>query len=279
MAGQLTDQVVFVTGGARGQGRSHAGAVAREGADVVLFDRCADTPHIRYPLAVKDDLDRTASLVRAQGREALVLAGNVGDEAAVSEAVDAALARFGRIDVLLANAGVHGGGSIQDADRGVWDEVLATNLTGVFQTMRAVAPHMIERGYGRIVATASNQGRMAVPGSVPYVASKWGVIGLVKAAALDLAPFGITVNAVAPGNTSTPMVHNDALYQALRPDLPKPAWEDVEPLLREHHVQPVTLLDAAEITAAVLFLINPGTPHITGSVIDVNAGSAARYTA
>ena len=145
--------------------------------------------------------------------------------------------------------------------------------------MRAVAPHMIERGYGRIVATSSNQGRMAVPGSAPYVASKWGVIGLVKAAALDLAPFGITVNAVAPGNTSTPMVHNEPLYRALRPDLPDVTWDDVAPVLQQYHVQPVALLDPAEITAAVLFLIGPHTPHITGSVIDVSAGSAARFTA
>ncbi|WP_027930191.1 mycofactocin-coupled SDR family oxidoreductase [Amycolatopsis thermoflava] len=279
MAGQLDGQVVFVTGGARGQGRSHAEAVAREGADVVLFDRCADSPHVAYPLATEADLAESADLVRAHGRDVLALTGDVGDEGAVGKAVDAAIDRFGRIDVLLANAGVHGGGSIQDAHRAVWDEVVATNLTGVFQSLRAVAPHMIERGYGRIVATASNQARMAVPGSVPYVASKWGVIGLVKAAALDLAPFGITVNAVAPGNTSTPMVHNDPLYHALRPDLAAPGWEDVEALLREHHVQPVALLEPVEITAAVLFLIGPATPHITGSVIDVNAGSAARYTA
>lgn len=279
MTGLLAGQVVFITGGARGQGRSHAEAVARESADVVLFDRCADSPAVGYPLATKDDLAKTAALVRAQGREVLTLTGDVRDPEAMDSAVSAAIDRFGRIDVLLANAGVHGGGSIQDADRAVWDEVLAANLTGVFQAMRAVAPHMIGRGYGRIVATASNQARMAVPGSVPYVASKWGVVGLVKAAALDLAPFGITVNAVAPGNTSTPMVHNEALYRALRPDLAEPAWEDVEPLLREHHVQPVTLLDPSEITAAVLFLIGPGTPHVTGSVIDVSAGSAARYTA
>jgi NAD(P)-dependent dehydrogenase (short-subunit alcohol dehydrogenase family) len=138
---------------------------------------------------------------------------------------------------------------------------------------------MIARGYGRIVATTSNQGRMAVAGSVPYVASKWGVIGLVKAAALDLAPFGVTVNAVAPGNTSTPMVHNEPLYRALRPDLAEVTWDDVAPVLLQHHVQPVALLDPAEITAAVLFLIGPDTPHITGSVIDVSAGSAARFTA
>lgn len=279
MTGRLDGQVVLVTGGARGQGRSHAVAAAREGADVVLLDRCTDEALISYPLATEEDLAETEKRVRGQGREALALVGDVRDATFLDSAVATALDRFGRIDVALANAGVHGGGSIQDADRAVWDEVLAANLTGVFQTMRAVAPHMIERCYGRIVATASNMGRTAVPGTVPYVASKWGVIGLVKAAALDLAPFGITVNAVAPGNTSTPMVHNAALYRALRPDVDEPTWPDVAPVLQGFHVQPVPILEAAEITAAVMFLIGPDTPHVTGSVIDVSAGSAARFTA
>jgi NAD(P)-dependent dehydrogenase (short-subunit alcohol dehydrogenase family) len=246
---------------------------------VVLVDRCTDDPNIRYPLASKDDLAETEALVRAHGREVLSFVGDVRDAAFLDAVVEDALGRLGRIDVLVANAGVYGGGSIQDAERGVWDSVVGANLTGVFQSMRAVAPHMIGRGYGRIVATTSNQGRMAVPGSVPYVASKWGVIGLVKAAALDLAPFGITVNAVAPGNTSTPMVHNEALYRALRPDLAEVTAADIMPVLGQFHVQPVALLDPAEITAAVLFLIGPDTPHITGSVIDVSAGSAARFTA
>lgn len=279
MAPRLHDQVVLITGGARGQGRSHAQAVAREGAHVVLFDRCADADGIPYGLATEGDLAHTAELVRAQGREALTLVGDAADPADVGKAVAAAMERFDRIDVLLANAGVHGGGSIQDAARAVWDEVVATNLTGVFESMRAVAPHMIDRGYGRIVATASMLSRSAVPGAVPYVASKWGVVGLVKAAALDLAPFGITVNAVAPGNIATPMVHNAALYRALRPDLKEPTWDDVAPALQKYHAQPVAVLEPAEITAAVMFLIGPDTPHITGSVIDVNAGSAARYTA
>lgn len=279
MSGRLEGQAALVTGAARGQGRSHAVALAREGADVVLVDRCSDTPQVGYPLATAADLAETEALVRKEGREAVPVRGDVRDPAVLDDAVTAALERFGRLDVALANAGVYGGGSIQDADRAVWDEVLAANLTGVFQTLRAVAPAMIERDYGRIVATASNMGRSAIPGAVPYVASKWGVIGLVKAAALDLAPFGITVNAVAPGNTSTPMVHNSALYRALRPDLADPVWADVAPVLQQHHVQPVALLEPSEITAAVLFLVGPDTPHITGSVIDVSAGSAARFTA
>ncbi|WP_415977195.1 SDR family NAD(P)-dependent oxidoreductase [Rhodococcus sp. 077-4] len=277
--GALDGQVVLVTGGARGQGRSHAVAAAEAGASIALLDVCADNRTTTYPLAGPKDLAETEELVRAVGADVFSVEVDVSDGPATLDAVARVRERFGRIDVLVANAGIHGGGSIQDASLDVWSGVIGTNLSGVFHSMRAVSPIMIEQNYGRIVATASNQGRMAVPGSVPYVASKWGVIGLVKAAALDLAQFGITVNAVAPGNTSTPMVHNDALYKALRPDLESPSWADVEPVLAPHHVQPVTLLRPEEITAAVMFLIGPSTPHITGSVIDVNAGSAARYTA
>ncbi|MCZ4548601.1 mycofactocin-coupled SDR family oxidoreductase [Gordonia rubripertincta] len=277
--GSLSGQVVIVTGGARGQGRSHAQAAAERGADVVLVDRCSDNPAIKYPLGTKDDLAHTEGLVRATGSRALSIVCDVSDFAQTVAMVDEVIATFGRIDVLVANAGVHGGGSIQDADVDVWDEVIGSNLSGVFHCLRAVSPHMIAQNYGRIVVTASNQGRVPVPGSVAYVASKWGVIGLVKAAALDLAQFGVTVNAVAPGNTSTPMVHNAGLYRALRPDLTDPQWSDVEPLLLEHHVQPVALLEPEEITAAVMFLIGSDTPHITGSVLDVNAGTSARSSA
>ncbi|NKY57769.1 SDR family NAD(P)-dependent oxidoreductase [Nocardia flavorosea] len=277
--GFLEGQVVVVTGGARGQGRSHALAVAEQGADVVLLDRCTDVPAIEYRQATETDLRETEDLVRRRGVRVLGLVCDVGDHEQALSAVDTVVDRFGRLDVLLANAGVYGGGSIQDADAAVWDEVIASNLTGVFNSLRAAGPQMIEQGYGRVVVTASNQGRTAVPGSVPYVASKWGVIGLVKAAAQDLAPFGINVNGVAPGNTSTPMVHNPALYGAMRPDLANPVWDDVAPALMEHHLQPIALLEPEEITAAVMFLIGPHTPHITGTILDVNAGTAARATA
>jgi SDR family mycofactocin-dependent oxidoreductase len=277
--GTLDGQVVVVTGGARGQGRTHAVAAAREGARVALLDRCADNPLVRYPLATEEDLRTTEKLVTEAGGEALGLVCDVSDPAAVDAAIATVLERFGRIDVLLANAGVSNGGSIQDLDQAVWDDTIATNLTGVMASMRAVAPTMIAQGSGRIVATTSMMGRTSAPGLIPYVASKWAVIGLVKSAAQDLAPFGITVNAVAPGNVSTPMVHNDTLYRGLRPDLAEPTWDDVAPILQRLHVQPVALIEPEEISDAVLFLVGPGARHITGAVLDVSAGANARFTA
>lgn len=273
---RLDDQVVMITGGARGQGRCHAVAAAERGASVFLLDRCADVAPVGYPLATPADLAETERLVREAGGEVLALLCDVADTDATEAAVAQAIERFGRVDVLVANAGVTGGGSIQNVERAVWDEVVGTNLTGVMTSMRAVSPHMIKQGYGRIVAISSMMGRSASPGSLPYVASKWGVIAVVKCAAQDLAAFGITVNAIAPGNISTPMVHNDALYGLLRPDLAAPTWADVAPVLARLHVQPDPLIEPEEITSALMFLIGEDARHITGAVLDVSAGASAR---
>jgi NAD(P)-dependent dehydrogenase (short-subunit alcohol dehydrogenase family) len=131
---------------------------------------------------------------------------------------------------------------------------------------------------GRIIAISSMMGRSSNPGIPAYVASKWGVIGLCKSVAFELAAFGVTVNAVAPGNVSTPMIHNDVLYGLMRPDLEHPTAEDVAPGMAELHVQPVPWLEPEEITAAVVFLASDAARHITGSVIDVDAGASARFT-
>jgi NAD(P)-dependent dehydrogenase (short-subunit alcohol dehydrogenase family) len=145
--------------------------------------------------------------------------------------------------------------------------------------MRGAAPHMRKQRWGRIIGISSMMGRSSNPGIPAYVASKWGVIGLCKSVAFELAGFGITVNAIAPGNVSTPMVHNDALYGLMRPDLEHPTREDVAPGMAALHVQPVPWIEPEEITAAVVFLASEAARHITGSVIDVDAGASARFTA
>jgi NAD(P)-dependent dehydrogenase (short-subunit alcohol dehydrogenase family) len=145
--------------------------------------------------------------------------------------------------------------------------------------MRAAAPVMIAQRYGRIVAISSMMGRGTTGGMGSYTASKWGVIGLVKSAAQDLAGFGITVNAIAPGTVDTPMVRNEALIRKVRPDLDAPTMEDAAKFLGMLHVQPDALIDPEEISAAVLFLLGPGAVHMTGAVLDVSAGASARFTA
>jgi SDR family mycofactocin-dependent oxidoreductase len=277
--GQFDGQVALITGGARGQGRSHAVSFAREGADVALVDLCQDLATVDYPLASTEDLEETARLVEKEGRRCLPLAADVRDARAVEAAVARTVDELGRLDVLVANAGVTGGAPIQVAAVEQWNDVIAINLTGVFNSLRAAAPVMISQRYGRIVAISSMMGRGTTGGMGAYTASKWAVIGLVKSAAQDLAAFGITVNAIAPGTVDTPMVRNDALIRKVRPDLENPTMEDAEKFLVLLHAQPQALLDPAEISAAVLFLAGRGAAHITGAVLDVSAGASARVTA
>ena len=274
----LAGRVVVITGGARGQGRSHAVELARLGADVALADLCHDLDSVGYPLATQEDLAETVRLVEAQGRRCLSAVVDVRELDAVIGFVDEVRSGLGSVDVLLANAGVSAMGSICTMDAAQWSETVDTNLTGVFNAMRACAPHMRRQRWGRIIGISSMMGRSANPGIPAYVASKWGVIGLCKSVALELAAFGVTVNAIAPGNVSTPMVHNEVLYRLMRPDLDHPTREDVAPAMAGLHVQPVPWLEPEEITGAVVYLVSDAARHITGSVIDVDAGASARFT-
>jgi SDR family mycofactocin-dependent oxidoreductase len=272
-------RVAVITGGARGQGRSHAVEFARLGADIAICDLCHDLGSVGYPLATPDDLAETVRLVEAQGRRCVSSVTDVRDLESTLAFVEEARAVLGSTDILVANAGVSSLGSISTMTAAEWSETIDTNLTGVFNAMRAVAPHMRRQRWGRIIGISSMMGRSSNPGIAAYVASKWGVIGLVKSVAFELAHFGVTVNAIAPGNVSTPMIHNDTLYGLMRPDLDHPTRDDVAPGMAALHVQPVPWIEPEEITAVVVFLASEAARHITGSVIDVDAGASARFTA
>ncbi|MHB1518444.1 MAG: mycofactocin-coupled SDR family oxidoreductase [Acidimicrobiales bacterium] len=274
----LAGRVALVTGGARGQGRSHAVGLARLGADIAICDLGRDLQTVSYPLASPADLEETNRQIGAIGRRcesAMVDVRSLGDVLAF---VDRVVGEFGSVDILVANAGISTLGSICTMSAEEWSVSIDTNLTGVFNAMRAVSPHMRRRRWGRIVGISSMMGRSSNPGIPGYVASKWGIIGLVKSVAQELAPFDITVNAIAPGNVSTGMIHNEQLYRLMRPDLAAPSADDVAPAMTALHVQPVPWIEPEEVTAAVAFLCSDGARHITGAVLDVSAGASARFT-
>lgn len=272
-------RVALVTGAARGQGRSHALELARLGADLAVCDICRDLPAVGYSMATEHDLEDTVDKVASQGRDCLSEVLDVRDLEALVAFADKVVGELGAVDILVANAGVAAIGSIGTMTAAEWSEVVDINLSGVFNSMRAVAPHMRRQRYGRIIAISSMMGRSATPGAPAYVASKWGVIGLAKAVALELAGFGVTVNVVAPGNVSTDMIHNETLYRLMRPDLEEPGRQDVAAPLAALHAQPVPWIEPEDVTAAVVFLASDAARHVTGSVVDVDAGASGRFTA
>lgn len=275
--GSLDGQVALITGGARGQGRTHAVALAREGCDVVLCDIAAPLPGIGYPMATPDDLAETVRLVEAEGRRALGLVADMRDTDQVRTVVDDTLAAFGRIDILLANHGVVNFAPVETMTDLEWDAVVDTNLTGVFKILRAVIPTMKAAGYGRIIVTSSSAARGGFPNLPAYISAKWGLIGLVKGTALELADSGITVNAVCPAAVATDLFFNEPTYRVFCPDLENPTVDDFEARLKEHRhgLNGRPYLQPEHVTRAVLFLATDTDGVLTGQVQDVGLGLPA----
>jgi len=271
----LDGQVALVTGAGRGQGRAHAVGLARDGADIVICDTDTDIANVPYSLSSAADLKQTAALVEATGRNCLAVTCDVRDSQAVNGLVQQAIDRYQRLDILVANAGIVSFGRVQDLTDEQWNDLIAVNLTGVFHVMRAVLPHMISRQYGRIVATASMAARGGTANAAHYVASKWGVIGLVKSLAREVAGDGITVNAVCPSHVDTVMIHNQPTYRLFRPDLADPALSDVIDGFSHSHQIPVPWVPPEAVTDAVRYIVAPSAKYMTGSTLDVACGNTA----
>lgn len=271
--GRVEGKVALVTGAARGMGRSHAVRLAEEGADIVAVDLCAEIESAPYPGAGSHDLDETAKLVEKLGRRVITRQADVRDSAAMKAVVDEAVAEFGFIDVVVANAGISSFGFSWELPDEAWQEMIDVNLTGSWKTVKAAIPQMIERGQGgSIIFLNSAQGLIGVPTVSHYSASKHGVVGLMKALAAELAPYGIRANTVNPGNVDTPMVDNDSVRRMFMPHLTDPTRKDAEHLMWEMSALPVSWLEAREVSDAVLFLASEQTRHITGISLPIDAG-------
>ncbi|MGV8871374.1 MAG: mycofactocin-coupled SDR family oxidoreductase [Rhodococcus sp. (in: high G+C Gram-positive bacteria)] len=275
--GKLDGKVAFITGAARGQGRSHAIKLAQEGADIIAIDLCAPVASVRYPLATPDDLAETVRLVEDLDRRIVATQTDVRDTAGLKAAIDDGVAQLGRLDIVLANAGIATFAPIEDLTDEVWDEMIDINLTGVFKTVRAAVPHLKagNRG-GAIVLTSSTAGIKGLANLAHYVAAKHGIVGLVKTLANELAPFNIRVNSVHPTSVNTDMIHNSATYNLFLPDNPSATKEDAGEAFKTLNALPIEWVEPIDISNAIAFLVSDDARYITGVQLPVDAGSVIK---
>ncbi len=270
--GMLDGKVAFITGGARGQGRAHAVTCAREGADVIITDVLEQLPSVAYKLAAQEDLQETVRQVREHGQRAVAVRADVRSQAELDAAVAAGIAELGKIDILIANAGIWTLGSFWELSDEQWEEMIAVNLTGVWKSAKAVAPHMIERRAGSIVVIASVNALEAGQYTAHYVAAKHGVIGLMKNIALELAPYGIRCNAISPGAIKTPMTSHQG---ALDMFAGHPGGTEDDMTEAGHHytlLKGASFLDPQAIADTALYLNSDLASTVTGVTIAVDAG-------
>jgi len=264
--GRLEGKVALVTGAARGQGRSHALRLAEEGADIIAVDVCEQIASVPYPMSTPDDLAETRRLIEEQDRRVIAAQADVRNLDQLKAVVDRGVTEFGRLDVVAANAGIFTvGESTWDLDEQGWQDVIDVNLTGVWHTVKAAVPHMIAAGNGgAIVITSSTAGLKGFGGATHYVASKHGVIGIMRTLAIELAPHNIRVNTVHPTGVNTPMVVNDFFNELMqrRPEM----GAAMQNLL------PVPMLEAVDISNAIVWLASDEARYVTGVTLPVDAG-------
>ena len=275
--GRVEGKVAFITGAARGQGRSHALRLAQEGADIIAVDICNQVGTVKYPMATSEDLQQTVKDVEALDRRIVAVEADVRDLAALKAAVDQGVAELGRLDIVCGNAGIAGFGPADELTDEEWGDMLDINLTGVWHTAKAAIPHLKAGGNGgSIILTSSTAGLMAIENLAHYVAAKHGVVGLMRALALELAPDMIRVNSVHPTSVNTDMIHNSATYKLFAPDLDSPTREQIGERFRTLNALPIDWVEARDISNAVLFLASDEARYITGVTLPVDAGSTTK---
>ncbi|MBB5917655.1 SDR family mycofactocin-dependent oxidoreductase [Nocardia transvalensis] len=279
MAGRVEGKVAFITGAARGQGRSHAVRLAQEGADIIAVDACAPVSGSdQIPAATPEDLAETVDLVKGLGRRIIASEVDVRDFDAVRATLDSGVEQLGRLDIVAANAGIGNGGELlHNTSEQDWDIMIGINLSGVWKTVKAAVPHLITGGHGgSIILTSSVGGLKAYANTGHYIAAKHGVIGLMRSFAVELGEHSIRVNAVCPTNVNTPMFMNEGTMKMFRPDLENPTKDDFAPVAQFMHVLPIGWVEPVDISNAVLFLASDESRYVTGLPLTVDAGSTLK---
>ncbi|WP_235494542.1 mycofactocin-coupled SDR family oxidoreductase [Geodermatophilus sp. Leaf369] len=269
----MDGKVVFVTGAARGQGRSHALRLAQEGADVIAVDACRQIETTPYPTATPEDLAETVRQVEALDRRIVASQVDVRDLDGLTKAVADGVAQLGRLDVVLANAGISTPASTLDMDEETWQTMIDVNLTGVWKTVKAAVPHVIAGGRGgSVVITSSLAAIYANPNTAHYSAAKAGLVMFAKVLAKELAPQSIRVNTIHPTTVATDMILNEPTYKLFRPDLEHPTRADFEEAALTLNKLPIPAVEAVDISNAVLYLVSDDGRYVTGTTHVVDAG-------
>ena len=281
MSGRVEGKVAFVTGAARGQGRSHAVRLAEEGADIIAIDICGPVrpgTETAIPASTPEDLAETASLVKNLGRRIVTAEVDVRDFPALKAAVDSGVEQLGRLDIVVANAGIGNGGDVlHECSQEDWDEMIDINLSGVWKSVKAAVPHIIAGGNGgSIILTSSVGGLKAYPHCGNYVAAKHGVVGLMRSFGVELGQHMIRVNSVHPTHVSTDMIMNEGTWKMFRPDLENPGPDDMAPICQMFHMLPIPWVEARDISNAVLFFASDEARYVTGVTLPVDAGSCLK---
>jgi SDR family mycofactocin-dependent oxidoreductase len=273
MTGRVKGKVAFVTGAARGQGRAHAVRLAAEGADIIAIDLCAPIDTVPYALASEADLKETARQVEALGRKIVASQADVRDYSALEAAVSQGVTELGRLDIAVANAGILSAAPTDALPEQSWQDMIDVNLTGVYHAAKAAIPHIRAGGAGgSIVLTSSALGIRAMPNLPHYVAAKTGVIGLMRAMALELAADKIRVNTVNPSIADTLMVQNEAVHRLFVPHIENPTREQAAEVFATLNPMPTPWVDAEDVANAVLFLVSDEARFVTGLEVKIDAG-------
>ena len=271
--GTLDGKVAFITGVARGQGRSHAVTFAREGANIIGLDLCGKPSTTAYDGATDDDLQETVRLVKEAGGEIFVDVADTRDYDQVKSVFDGGLAQFGRVDIVIPNAGICSGAKTWEITPDAWAEMVGINLNGVFHTVKAAIPTMIEQGDGgSIVFIGSTEALKGAENISSYAASKHGVTGLMTSLARELGQYNIRVNSINPTCVDTHMINNDFVYGLFRPDLDAPTRDDVIDTFSNTHILPVPWIEPKDVSEAILYLVTDTGRYVTASAMVIDAG-------
>ncbi|MFI1485312.1 mycofactocin-coupled SDR family oxidoreductase [Streptomyces sp. NPDC020747] len=275
MPGRVEGKVAFITGAARGQGRSHAVRLAEEGADIIAVDVCKQLDGVTFAMSTPEDLEETVEQVQKLGRRIHAVQADVRDLQALDAAVTEGVERFGRLDIVCANAGLGSDGKrMHLMDEKTWRDMIDVNLTGVWLTAKVAIPHIIAGGRGGSIVLTSSVGGLRGHANIGhYIAAKHGVVGLMRTLAWELGEHNIRVNSVHPTQVNTPMVMHDRTFKMFRPDLENPTIDDFAAVSQGMHLLPTPWVEPRDISNAILYLASDEGRFVTGTTHTIDAGA------